>query len=108
MSLSGGVDVGTWEMKGQKKWVGVLGMKLKLGLKDQLLAIELLDSKARYRPYHLLAMTLLSPTGIWHRGRVQWAPGREAEPAPGPCPLSSAPEQIIRISPCCHLAHTRP
>lgn len=32
MSLSGGVDFGTWGMKGQKKWVGILGMKLNRSL----------------------------------------------------------------------------
>lgn len=32
MSLSRGVGMGAWEMKGQKKWVGILGMKLNRSL----------------------------------------------------------------------------
>ena len=47
-------------------------------------------------------------TGVWCWGRGQWATGREADPDTGPDPSYNAPEQVIRVSPGCHLAHPRP
>lgn len=63
----------------------------KLGLGDQLLAIELPDSKARYHTNHLLAMTLLSPLRDLAQGMSPMGPGERGRPGHGALPLLQCP-----------------
>lgn len=53
---------------------------------------------------HLTPGRTVFRTGVRHRGRGQRAAGREAVPDTGLGPFCHAPEQVIRVSPGCHLA----
>lgn len=86
------------------------GPKEMWGWENQLLDFWLYDIQARDLPSSPVTLTpfLTFPTGVWHRRRSQWATRREADPDAGPSPSCDAPEQVLRVSPCCHFAPARP